>query len=129
MTTIKDFYTNSDNNEKEKKQIEVENKSKAEEKVEIKEEKKEKIKVANKKSFSTLKLKLLFKKLGFYLSYLKPEKLRYYLSYYYEEYKRIILLSRKPDTKEFKELSLVVLISALMAGVLGLIIELAFYFI
>jgi preprotein translocase subunit Sss1 len=134
MTTIKDIYAPSN---EQKKEVESQIKTTPIKREDIREEQKERASKAkaNRLSFSKLfsfhfnfaKWTRSIKQALSYLNYLRPSKLRYYLSYYYEEYKRILVLSKKPDAKEFKELSLVVIISALMSGALGLIIELIFF--
>ncbi len=63
------------------------------------------------------------------LKYLSPKFISSKLKYYYSEYKRILLLSRKPTSKEFKELTIMVSIGTLIVGVIGFLIQLMIQFI
>ncbi|MGC8516514.1 MAG: protein translocase SEC61 complex subunit gamma [Candidatus Acidifodinimicrobium sp.] len=63
------------------------------------------------------------------LRFISPKFISSKLKYYYSEYKRILLLSRKPTPKEFKELTIMVAIGTLIVGVIGFFVQLIIQFI
>jgi len=63
------------------------------------------------------------------LKFISPKFISSKLKYYYSEYKRILLLSRKPTSKEFKELTIMVTIGTLIVGVIGFFVQLIIQFI
>ncbi|MCW1294092.1 MAG: protein translocase SEC61 complex subunit gamma [Candidatus Parvarchaeota archaeon] len=63
------------------------------------------------------------------LGFISPGFISSKLKYYYSEYRRILLLSRKPTSKEYKELTIMVVIGTLVVGMIGFVIQLIIQFI
>lgn len=63
------------------------------------------------------------------LRFVHPGFISIKLKYYYSEYRRILMLSRKPTPKEYKELTIMVAIGTLIVGVIGFAVQLIIQFI
>ncbi len=63
------------------------------------------------------------------LSILSPKKIHLMLNHYWSEYRRVLLLTRKPTKQEYKELSIMVIIGTLIVGVIGFAIQLLIQFL
>lgn len=129
MSTIKDFLTGS-NDSKESK-IKEEKTEKIEQKIETKIEgnkteinKEEQTKKETKKLRGNWQIR---RKIQTIISKLNPVFWKNWILSHYYEYKRVLSLAKRPEMIELKELGLVVVVSAIIVGILGLIFELIFY--
>lgn len=134
MSTIKDFLQGNTNNGENKqtnkneiKEQQVQSKIEVQSKVEqVKKVESEKKKEVRKTRNFYIKLKLSLKRMA---SKINPKLWKDWIVSHYYEYRRVFNLSKKPDREEFKELGVVVAISALLVGLVGLVLELIFYFV
>ncbi|MDP8012780.1 MAG: protein translocase SEC61 complex subunit gamma [Nanoarchaeota archaeon] len=63
------------------------------------------------------------------LSVLSPKRIHLMLNHYWSEYRRVLLLTRKPTKQEYKELSIMVAIGTLIVGAIGFAIQLLIQFL
>ncbi len=63
------------------------------------------------------------------LSVLSPKRINLMLNHYWSEYRRVLLLTRKPTKQEYKELSIMVAIGTLIVGAIGFAIQLLIQFL
>lgn len=79
------------------------------------------------KRFNLQKRFNMFKR--YLLTHLSLSHIKERINHYIFEYKRVLMLSRKPTRQEYKELTIMVTIGTLIVGIIGFVIQLLIQFI